>query len=192
MVGAILTQNTSWTNVERALAGLTERVALRPEAILSLAPEALADCLRPVGYFNVKAKRLRAFCDGFLQPGGLQGMSRMETRELRERLLAIHGIGPETADDMLLYAFGRPVFVVDAYTRRIFTRLELFGGGEGYEVIRRGLERSLAPDVRLFNEFHALIVRHGKDVCRPRPRCEDCCLRLSCPNASDSDLAHRR
>ncbi len=187
MVGAILTQNTSWTNVERALAGLTERVSLTPEAILSLAPEELAHCLRPVGYFNVKAKRLRAFCDGYLQTGGLQGMSRMGTRELRERLLAIHGIGPETADDMLLYGFGRPVFVVDAYTRRILTRLGMLSGGEGYEIIRRGLETSLAPDGRLYNEFHALIVRHGKAVCRPRPLCADCCLGSSCPFASDSD-----
>jgi endonuclease-3 related protein len=192
MVGAILTQNTSWTNVERTLAGLTERVSLTPEAILSLVPEELADCLRPVGYFNLKAERLRAFCDGYVEAGGLQGMSRMETRELRERLLAIHGIGPETADDMLLYAFGRPVFVVDAYTRRILTRLGLFDGGEGYEAIRRGVERSLAPDARLFNEFHALIVRHGKAICRSRPLCEDCCLRPSCPYASDSDLPERR
>jgi endonuclease-3 related protein len=145
-----------------------------------------------VGYFNVKAKRLRAFCDGYLEAGGLQRMSRMGTRELRERLLAIHGIGPETADDMLLYAFGRPVFVVDAYTRRLLTRLGALSGGEGYEAIRRGLERSLAPDNRLFNEFHALIVRHGKAVCRPRPLCEDCCLRSSCPYASDPDRPEPR
>jgi len=182
MVGAVLTQNTAWVNVERALAVLTGRIPLTAEAILSLPPEDLAACLRPVGYFNVKTQRLRAFCEAYLEQGGLEGLNRLETGMLRHRLLAVHGVGPETADDMLLYAFERPVFVVDAYTRRIFTRLGVLDGREGYDTIRHGFENALGPDVPLFNEYHALIVRHGKDVCRTRPRCGVCCLRDECPH----------
>jgi endonuclease-3 related protein len=126
---------------------------------------------------------LRAFCACFLADGGIEGLAALETGELRRRLLAISGIGPETADDMLLYAFDRPVFVVDAYTRRVFARLGLLAGGEGYETIRAALESALGPDLSLYNEYHALIVRHGKDVCRSRPRCCDCCLKPDCPSA---------
>ena len=181
MVGAILTQNTAWTNVERGLSALSERVPLTAAAILSLAPAELAECLRPVGYFNVKTQRLRSFCAAYVEQGGLDGLGRCSTEELRRRLLTVPGVGPETADDMLLYAFERPVFVVDAYTRRIFARLGLLSGQEGYETVRRGFEQALGPDVTLFKEYHALIVRHGKDVCRTRPRCAECCLRDACP-----------
>ncbi len=191
MVGAILTQNTAWTNVETGLARLTDRVPLDAEAILSLPPEELAECLRPVGYFNVKARRLAAFCRAYLEAGGLAVLAALDTADLRRRLLAIHGVGPETADDMLLYAFGRPVFVVDAYTRRIFVRLAMLTGSEGYETIRHGFETALGQDVPLFNEYHALIVRHGKDVCRTRPRCGDCCLRGLCPFPGSHPAAPR-
>lgn len=180
MAGAVLTQNTAWVNVERALALLTARVPLEPSPILALPAEALAACLRPVGYFNVKARRLRSLCTELIAAGGIEGLGGLPTGELRERLLAIYGIGPETADDMLLYAFQRPVFVVDAYTRRVFTRLGLLTGDEGYEAIRRAFEAALGPHVPLFNEYHALIVRHGKDVCRTRPHCGGCCLQTSC------------
>ncbi len=181
MVGAVLTQNTAWTNVERALARLTARVPLEAEPILALSPEALADALQPSGYFNVKSRRLRAFCEGFIASGGMEVLAELETGELRHRLLAIPGIGPETADDMLLYAFHRPVFVVDAYTRRVFTRLGMIGVGDGYESIRAAFESALGPDVPLYNEYHALIVRHGKEVCRGRPGCAHCCLKPQCP-----------
>ncbi|MBK1723774.1 endonuclease [Thiocystis violacea] len=181
MVGAVLTQNTAWINVERALARLRERAALDAEAILALAPDALADALRPAGYFNVKARRLSAFCEFFLAAGGLEGLSALETPPLRRDLLGVKGVGPETADDMLLYAFERPVFVVDAYTRRIFTRLGLLEGDEGYEEIRQGFETALGPDVPLFKEYHALVVRHGKERCKTRPGCVDCVLRSACP-----------
>lgn len=181
MVGAVLSQNTAWTNVERALECLTARIPLDSQAILDLPQEELAQALQPSGYFNVKARRLRSFCEGFASQGGMDGLSALETGELRRRLLAVWGIGPETADDMLLYAFERPVFVVDAYTRRIFTRLGLIAGSEGYETIRRAFESALGPDVPLYNEYHALIVRHGKDVCRTRPRCAQCCLSPECP-----------
>ncbi len=183
MVGAVLTQNTAWTNVERALARLVQCVPLDAGAILALPPDELADALQPSGYFNVKARRLRAFCEGFLAAGGREGLAALETGELRRRLLAIQGIGPETADDILLYAFDRPVFVVDAYTRRVFGRLGLLSGTEGYETIRAAFESALGADVPLYNEYHALIVRHGKDVCRSRPRCSGCCLKPDCPAA---------
>jgi endonuclease-3 related protein len=186
MVGAVLTQNTAWSNVERALANLADRVPLTAAAILSLPPEDLVDCLRPVGYFNVKAHRLRAFCSAYLEQGGLEALNRLDTDQLRRRLLDIHGVGPETADDMLLYAFERPVFVVDAYTRRIFGRLGVLAGDEGYETIRHGFEDALGPDVPLFNEYHALIVRHGKEVCRTRPRCAVCCLGDRCLSFSSA------
>lgn len=181
MVGAILTQNTAWSNVELGLARLRARVPLTAEGILALPEAELAACLRPVGYFNVKGQRLRAFCAAYVAQGGLQGLSRLATPELRHRLLAIKGVGPETTDDMLLYAFQRPVFVVDAYTRRLFTRLGELGGDEGYETIRHAFEGALGADVPLFNEYHALIVRQGKEVCRPRPRCGACCLAPLCP-----------
>lgn len=183
MVGAVLTQNTAWTNVERALERLKARIPLEAEAILSLQPDELTQALQPSGYFNVKARRLRAFCAAFLEQGGIEGLGALGTGALRHRLLAIPGVGPETADDMLLYAFGRPVFVVDAYTRRIFGRLGLLGGHEGYETIRLAFEAALGPDVPLYNEYHALIVQHGKSVCRTRPSCPGCCLRGRCPAA---------
>lgn len=182
MVGAVLTQNTAWTNVEKAIANLKEGNALTPEAILQAHPRRLAAWLRPSGYFNVKARRLRALCAWLSENGGVDTLAAWPTVKLREGLLSVAGIGPETADDILLYAFHRPVFVIDAYTRRIFARLGLIAGDEGYEVLRTRFERALPSDVALFNEYHALIVRHGKDVCRKRPRCERCVLRAHCAN----------
>jgi endonuclease-3 related protein len=179
MVGAILTQNTAWTNVTLGLERLCRRIPLEAEAILGLPGDELAGFLRPVGYFNVKSTRLRAFCRAYLQAGEHAGLAALETPELRRRLLAIPGVGPETADDMLLYAFERPVFVVDAYTRRIFRRLGLLTGTETYEAIRSAIETALGPDPALYNEYHALIVHHGKSRCRTRPRCPGCCLRES-------------
>ncbi len=182
MVGAVLTQNTAWLNVERALLRLSERIPLTAEAILGLDEDVLAEAIRPAGYFNVKARRLRAFCAAYVEQGGLEGWSGLDTTALRHRLLAINGVGPETADDMLLYAFERPVFVVDAYTRRLFSRLGHLTGDEGYETIRQAFERALGPATPLFNEYHALIVRHGKETCRARPRCAECCLAALCPH----------
>ncbi|NEX20091.1 endonuclease III domain-containing protein [Thiorhodococcus mannitoliphagus] len=183
MVGAVLTQNTAWTNVERALQRLRDLDALAPEAILALPMEGLAEALRPAGYFNVKARRLSAFCQHYVASGGFEALSALETAALRRSLLDVNGVGPETADDMLLYAFERPVFVVDAYTRRIFSRLGLLDGDEVYEAIRKHFESALGPDVPLFNEYHALVVRHGKEVCKTRPNCAECVLRSRCPAA---------
>lgn len=180
MVGAVLTQNTAWTNVEKAIANLKAATALSPAAIVAADPLKLAEWLKPSGYFNIKAKRLRAFCVWYLAQGGYDVLARRDTETLRADLLAVHGIGPETADDILLYAFARPVFVIDAYTRRIFARLGLIAGDEPYEELRAFCERHIHSDVQTYNEFHALIVVHGKDVCRPKPRCDRCVLRPHC------------
>lgn len=184
MVGAVLTQNTAWTNVEKAIANLKKAKALAPAVIVKARHRQLAAWLRPSGYFNIKAKRLKAMCRWLVEQGGVRRLARWRTDDLRAALLAVHGIGPETADDIVLYAFHRPVFVIDAYTRRIFARLKLIEGDESYETLRHFIEKALEPDVRLFNEYHALIVRHGKDVCKKRPRCAGCCLATMCSSCS--------
>jgi len=184
MVGAVLTQNTAWANVEKAIANLKKAGALSPRAIVKAHPRRLAGWLKPSGYFNVKARRLRAMCRWLIEQGGLRKIARLPTHELRRALLAVYGIGPETADDILLYAFHRPVFVIDAYTRRIFQRLRVIEGDEDYETLRRVFEDALNSDAQIFNEYHALIVAHGKDVCRHRPICQNCCLAEYCPSSS--------
>ena len=180
MVGAILTQNTAWTNVEKAITNLKRARALTPRKILATPKATLAGLLKPSGYFNVKAQRLRAYCLWLVQQGGIKQLAKMPTDELRAALLSVHGIGPETADDILLYAFDRPVFVIDAYTRRLFQRLGLIVGKEDYETLRALFESTLEPDVALFNQYHALIVVHAKDTCRKQPRCADCCFCNAC------------
>ena len=182
MVGAVLTQNTAWTNVEKAIANLKTANALSPEVIAAAPHRRLAAWLRPSGYFNIKAQRLRAFCQWLIRQGGAKRLARLPTERLRAELLQVHGVGPETADDILLYAFNRPVFVIDAYTRRLFQRLGLIQGDEGYESLRSLFEKSLATDTQLFNEYHALIVAHTKDVCRKRPLCGTCKLGPFCPS----------
>lgn len=190
MVGAVLTQNTAWTHVERAITNLKRAKALSSEVIVKAPPQRLAAWLRPAGYFNIKAQRLKAMCRWLIEQGGIRQIARRPTDELRHALLAVHGIGPETADDILLYAFNRPVFVIDAYTRRIFVRLGLIEGTEDYETLRRSFESALDPSVPLYNEFHALIVVHGKDVCRKRPLCRSCCLRENCPSSFAENSRH--
>jgi len=182
MTGAVLTQNTAWTNVEKAIANLKAADCLDPGRIVALPAADLAELIRPSGYFNVKAKRLRQFCSWYLEQGGHGPCSQWDTPSLRGALLSINGIGPETADDILLYAFQRPVFVIDAYTRRIFSRLGFFVEDLPYESMRAEFQKALPTDSDLFNEYHGLIVRHGKDICRKRPRCDLCCLRGHCIN----------
>ncbi len=177
MVGAVLTQNTAWINVERAIENLRQSDLLDPAAIAVLSPQKLALHLRPSGYFNVKAKRLQSLCHWLLSRNDQEGL---DTAVLREALLSIHGIGPETADDILLYAYHRPVFVIDAYTRRLCSRLGLLDASLPYEALRAIFERALPADVAMYNEFHALIDHHAKQVCRPKPRCESCMLHRSC------------
>lgn len=192
MVGAVLTQNTAWTNVERAIGNLKRAGALTPEAIVRAPAARLAKWLRPSGYFNVKTRRLKSMCRWLVEQGGVRALARQNTHDLRVALIAVHGIGPETADDIVLYAFDRPVFVIDAYTRRIFARLGAVRGDEGYEHLRHFFENALGSDAGLFSEYHALIVRHGKDVCRVRPRCQACCLRGRCPTARLSGVAQTK
>ncbi len=184
MVGAVLTQNTAWSNVERAIANLKAAGTLSMQALLALPLDELAALIRPAGYFNVKARRLRALLEWVWEAGGVEALSGWTDEKLRSGLLGVHGVGPETADDILLYAFGRPVFVIDAYTRRILGRLGLIDPTMGYEHLRAVIEAELPPDVPLFNQFHALLVAHGKEICRPRPRCAACVLREGCPAAT--------
>ncbi len=190
MVGAILTQNTAWTNVEKAIANLKANAALKPEAIVAASHEHLAEWLRPSGYFNIKAERLQGFCRWLLEPGRRQALPKMETHALRHALLSVKGVGPETADDMVLYAFHRPVFVIDAYTRRLFSRLGIIRGDEGYEHLRAQVEESFGrgeAQVTLYNEFHALIVAHAKDFCRKQPQCKGCPVTRRCPFRKSSE-----
>lgn len=187
MVGAVLTQNTAWANVEKAIANLRSANLLSAQAIIDTRCARLAKLIRPSGYFNVKTKRLRALCRWVIDQGAVDNIHRLSTAELRSALLEVHGVGPETADDILLYAFRRPVFVIDAYTRRIFSRLGLIAGTEDYEALRERVEVALGKDATLYNEYHALIVRHAKDACRKKPLCQRCCLAPVCSLA----LAHR-
>ena len=180
MVGAVLTQNAAWSNVERAIANLKAVDLLDPEAILALDPQRLAELIRPSGYFNVKARRLAALCRWFVERGGLGPLGVMETGPLREALLSVKGVGPETADDILLYAFHRPVFVVDAYTRRLFSRVGHDVGDHPYDILRLWIEARVPREVKVYNEYHALIVRHAKEHCRKRPLCEGCPLEKAC------------
>lgn len=181
MVGAVLTQNTAWSNVERAIENLKKNDCLSVERILSVPVNVLAGWLRPSGYFNIKAKRLRNLCRWYINAGKYDAVRLMGTSQLRKELLSINGIGPETADDILLYAFDRPVFVIDAYTRRLFDRLGMIDKDDGYERLRDIFENSLSKKAALFNEYHALIVVHAKRVCKKRPECSLCCLSQSCP-----------
>ncbi len=181
MVGAILTQNTSWSNVEKALEALKSKNCLSCDAILRLSHDKLAELIKSSGYFNVKAQRLKNYCFWYAQQ---KNLSHRTTDELRADLLTINGVGPETADDILLYAFHRPEFVIDAYTRRIFSRLNLIDKNHSYESLRLLFENKLAKQknkVKLFNDYHALIVNHAKDICRARnPVCKKCCLKQQC------------
>lgn len=180
MVGAVLTQNTAWINVERAIVNLRENDCLSPERILSVPVGSLAEWLQPSGYFNIKAKRLRNYCIWYVNAGQHEVVSQWDTLTLRKALLSVNGVGPETADDILLYAFERPVFVIDAYTRRLFSRLGLIDHDEVYEQLSARFESQLPKKVPIFNEYHALIVIHAKDVCRKKPLCEGCCLKSYC------------
>jgi endonuclease-3 related protein len=181
-LGAILTQNTSWTNVEKALTQLRSRGLLSYEALRRLPASRLAPLLRSSGTFNVKARRVKAFLSflGREYGGRVERMAREQAPALREKLLALDGIGPETADSIVLYAAALPVFVVDAYTRRIFSRLGLLRGDESYDEVQAFFMERLPRDAALYNDYHAQIVLLGKDTCRVRPRCHECPLETLC------------
>ena len=174
MVGAVLTQNTAWVNVEQAITNLRRSDSLTLESILALSDEALAQLIRPSGYFNIKAKRLKSVCLWIAVNGGESKLASVDTGTLRSSLLQVNGVGPETADDILLYAFARPVFVIDTYTRRLFSKLCLIQGSEPYEDLRRLFEAELDADVGLFNQYHALIIRHAREKCQLTEDCRHC------------------
>jgi len=180
VVGAILTQNTAWTNVERALANLRKASAVDWAVLRDLSDAKIAEMIRPAGTFRVKTLRLRAFVSTLWSQhaGSLGNMLSGDLAEVRNRLLAIHGIGPETADAILVYAGHRPSFVVDAYTRRVLRRHGLVTPDESrsYEIVQRVFHRSLEPDAEMFNEYHALLVKVAKRHCRNRATCAGCPL----------------
>jgi endonuclease III related protein len=178
IVGAILTQNTSWQNVEKAIANLKTAHLLSAEALLAIPESSLAALIRPSGYYNIKARRLKSFF-AFLRDcfhGNIDVMMEEGTLALREKLLQVRGIGEETADSMLLYAGGKPIFVVDAYTRRILMRHGIIGERITYGAIQRLFMEHLPLDAPLYNQYHALLVNTGKNYCRKKPRCEVCPL----------------
>ena len=179
IVGAILTQNTAWTNVEKAIHNLKKAKLLTPGKLHDLSQDEIAKYIRPAGYFNIKAKRLKHFLNYLFDNygGNLKKMFKKRTDALRRELLSVNGIGPETADSMLLYAGNHPVFVVDAYTKRIFSRHQVVKADAEYHDIQGIFMENLPHDVKMFNEYHALIVKAGKDFCRTRkPLCSRCPL----------------
>ena len=183
MVGAVLTQAAAWTNVEKAIANLIRAGALSPKALRTLDEEELAQLIYPSGYFNSKARKLKALVDylGQRYDGDLDAMARESAEALRRELLEVYGIGEETADDILLYAMGKPAFVIDNYTRRIFFRLGLAAEKASYSTYRALFMEHLPGEPTLFNEYHALMVRHGREVCKKAPLCQGCCLLEVCP-----------
>jgi endonuclease-3 related protein len=178
MTGAILAQNTNWTNVEKAIANLKSAGYLTPDALHRIDHTQLAELIRPAGYYNIKAKRLKNFVNWLFDnySGELANLQTIYTGQLREELLAIKGVGRETADSILLYALGRPVFVVDAYTARITLRHELIEPGADYEQLRELFQSNLPEGVPFFNEYHALLVRAGKEFCKTKASCSGCPL----------------
>lgn len=179
IVGAILTQNTNWGNVERAIKNLKRAKLMTPKAMYAVKVQELASFIRPAGYFNVKARRLKNFLDTLFGSygGSLSALLKKDRAKLREELLRINGIGPETADSILLYAALKPAFVVDAYTRRIMARHALAKPDSTYHELQGLFTRNIAPKIQLFNEYHALIVMTGKDFCKTKkPLCMKCPL----------------
>jgi endonuclease-3 related protein len=179
MVGAILTQNTSWGNVEKAIQKLKGKGVLNPEGIHHLKRSELARLIKSSGYYRIKTDRLKSFIDFLFEEydGNIKKMGRERLGELREKLLGVKGIGPETADSILLYGLKKPIFVVDAYTRRILSRHGIISEKASYEEVQKLFMDYLPRDEKLFNEYHALFVYLGKTVCKKIPRCELCPLR---------------
>uniref|UniRef100_A0A832LUJ3 Endonuclease III domain-containing protein n=1 Tax=Caldimicrobium thiodismutans TaxID=1653476 RepID=A0A832LUJ3_9BACT len=178
-IGAILTQNTNWQNVERAISKLKERDLLNPQKLYEISERELAELIRPSGYYNVKAKRLKNFISFLVEKygGDLEVMKRTDLHTLREKLLKIKGLGPETVDSILLYALEKPVFVIDAYTYRILFRHSLIPEEVTYEELQELFHSALEEDVELFKEYHALLVACGKTYCKKsNPLCEPCPL----------------
>ncbi len=182
IVGAILTQSAAWRNVEKAIANLKAAKALSPEALRRLSLSEVATLIHPCGYYNAKALKLKSLASwlGKYYDDNLNKLFIGNTDHLRQQLLSIHGIGRETADSIVLYAAHQPVFVIDAYTRRIINRIGLPPAGNSYIAYQTLFMDNLPTDAGLFNEYHALLVCLAKDVCRKRPLCRQCCLNSIC------------
>jgi len=178
-VGAILTQNTNWTNVEKAIRNLKKQKMLSARALHAIEPKSLAALIRPAGYYNIKTRRLKNFI-GFLMNGyrgSMKLMAREDLQVIRNKLLSVNGIGQETADAIILYALERPVFVIDAYTKRICSRHGILNSDLSYEACQHLFHAGIRNNVQLFNEYHALLVRLAKDFCRTTPCCSGCPLK---------------
>ena len=184
VIGAILTQAAAWTNVEKAIVGLKEANCWSLQAIHKQPVDELAAIIRPSGYFNAKARKLKAFAQHVVEGygGSLTSFFAQDLEPLREELLSIHGIGPETADDILVYAAEKPSFVIDSYTRRIVDRLgaPLGNRNASYDAYQALFQDNLPKDTALFNEYHALLDQHAKVACTKVPNCSACCLEDIC------------
>lgn len=182
MVGAVLTQSVAWKNVETAISSLKKAGALSPAGLRRISLEEIADLIHPTIYYNMKARKLKALVEWFMEScrDSLEVMCQKGTEELRVELLAVWGIGEETADSIVLYAAEKPVFVIDAYTRRIMDRVGIKPNGNRYSDYQALFMRNLPADVTMFNEYHALLVRLGKEACKPKPFCIECCLKDIC------------
>ncbi|MFC1928792.1 endonuclease III domain-containing protein [Chloroflexota bacterium] len=192
MVGAILTQSAAWLNVEKAIANLKAAKVLSPEALRRSSLSEIATLIHPCGYYNAKARKLNSLARwlGEYYDDNLKKLFANNTGYLRQQLLSVHGIGPETADSIILYTANKPVFVIDAYTRRIVDRIGLSPHGSTYTAYQALFTDNLPADTKLFNEYHALLVCLGKDVCRQRPLCNHCCLRGICYLANTIEGTH--
>jgi endonuclease III related protein len=179
MVGAILTQNTNWKNVERAISNLKREKLIDPKRLYDLDPETLAELIRPAGFFRLKTERLRNYLEYYISKykGRAELMAERPLEELRSELLSVKGIGPETADSILLYALDKPIFVIDAYTKRILSRHGLCAEDDGYDELQELFMDSLPGDVAMFNEYHGQIVQTAKQFCRKKPLCDECPLK---------------
>ena len=190
VVGAVLVQNTAWRNVERAIANLKSENLLNVECLHRAQTERLEQLLQPAGYFRVKTKRLQHVIRFFVEQhgGSLDNLFALPIDQARQQLLSVNGVGPETADSILLYAGELPRFVVDAYTRRILLRHNWIAPPATYDAMQQLFERRLEADVALYNEYHALIVRVGNEFCRAKPKCEGCPLRGYLPRSGPCDF----
>ncbi len=188
MAGAILTQSAAWLNAEKAIANLKAAKALSPQALRRFSLPELATLIRPCGYYNAKAGKLKSLAHwlGEYYEDNLSKLFANSTDQLRQQLLSIHGIGQETADSIILYAANKPIFVIDAYTRRIINHNGLNPGNNSYSAYQSLFMDNLPADARLFNEYHALLVCLGKNVCRSHPLCQQCCLRSICHFSTNS------
>lgn len=183
VIGAILTQNVAWINVEKALLALKKKRLLEPSRLYKARHDDIALCITSSGYYNQKTKKIKNFLSWFREYGfSFEKIMEMKTEAIRAELLSVNGIGPETADSILLYGLKRKIFVIDAYTKRIYSRLGLIDVNDSYEEVRVFFQKGTSGGIEKYNEYHALIVVHGKDICKKSPLCGTCCLGNICPS----------